>query len=554
MSRIVWTAIALILTSNAHADWFVTRSFSRNVYLSTGGSSCGGFRGYIDAGTSPSLIAISPNGRNLYVTSHQAADPITAIDTQTRARRTFNGGSSISAIAASNTRVYVVGGSALRVIDAASGAMTQVFLPGDAYRVKTNNAGTRVFASTGSMLVEVDAATNAILGTHSASGPIGDIAISPDDSRLYFTNMSTLAIEVMDLSDRTIVGNYPLGPLPAGAAPWRLRINPQGTRLYSLVSVAVNGVAQPGRLIAVDLPSGNVAGQRTTDSSSMDLAVNRTQVLVSQYNSVEPPGSEPSTYGMVMVYDSSSLVDVEETRIGGHPYDIVAWDPPPPATLANVEITGVEVTQGLQDLNHTVRLVQGKRTAVRVYARTSDPLNTPPVTVYLYGVRQACGGGACEDQPLSMLAPSLPKGGALKLEATPWREVLEDSFVFTLPPEWTSSAAALRLFPVAQTAGGPVPACNSTGAMAQVNFALGTGLDIQFVLMQWFRNGVLSATRQDFAKATSLLERMFPLSDLSFRDPLTIRDDSLIGTVPHLADECDDLDDLDARRPAPRDR
>ena len=55
---------------------------------------------------------------------------------------------------------------------------------------------------------------------------------------------------------------------------------------------------------------------------------------------------------------------------------------PPPAAGSNLRITGMEVTQGIQDLANSVLLVSGRRTFVRVYVKSDGPA-VPGVTATL---------------------------------------------------------------------------------------------------------------------------------------------------------------------------
>jgi hypothetical protein len=94
----------------------------------------------------------------------------------------------------------------------------------------------------------------------------------------------------------------------------------------------------------------------------------------------------------------------------------------------DLEVIGLEVTQGIQDMNNSVPLIGGKRTVVRFHVRSqwANPTSMP-VTAYLQVWRQGTYMGA--------LQPS-NSGGAITMRQNPDRGQLDDSFYFELPPDW----------------------------------------------------------------------------------------------------------------------
>src|SRR5688572_19048598 len=155
-------ALALILTSNAHADWFVGRTVASNVFMSTEGSNCASFSGYLPAGPNftPGAVAINPSGTRLYVlNTSPLTSNVLAINTATRASTSLPVGSSAHDLTASDSRLFTLHGSALIVTDTLSGtAAGQVILPGFATSVAVNAAGTRVYVTVGQAVMVIDAA------------------------------------------------------------------------------------------------------------------------------------------------------------------------------------------------------------------------------------------------------------------------------------------------------------------------------------------------------------------------------------------------------------
>lgn len=97
----------------------------------------------------------------------------------------------------------------------------------------------------------------------------------------------------------------------------------------------------------------------------------------------------------------------------------------PPAGPYDVEITGIEVTQGTQNLANDIPVVAGRNTLVRVYARETTGKNVPDVQVYLYySVGHGTVGGGAEGYGglTAASADVRPDGGD--------RTQLENSFDF----------------------------------------------------------------------------------------------------------------------------
>lgn len=89
----------------------------------------------------------------------------------------------------------------------------------------------------------------------------------------------------------------------------------------------------------------------------------------------------------------------------------------------NLRVTGMEVTQGIQDLNNSVLLVKERRTFVRVYVK-SDGAAVAGVTARLQALGQT-------------IKPVNPVGTHITVRANPDRNDLNQSFLFELPWQWT---------------------------------------------------------------------------------------------------------------------
>ena len=98
----------------------------------------------------------------------------------------------------------------------------------------------------------------------------------------------------------------------------------------------------------------------------------------------------------------------------------------------DLQAVGLEVTQTIQDLNNSVRLVAGKRTFVRFHVRS--PQGAQISTAELRATR----GGQ------SITLPPTNPGGAITIVANPNRAVRDQAFLFELPDGYRQGEVSLR--------------------------------------------------------------------------------------------------------------
>jgi hypothetical protein len=91
----------------------------------------------------------------------------------------------------------------------------------------------------------------------------------------------------------------------------------------------------------------------------------------------------------------------------------------------NMFVTGIEVTQGIQNLSNSVPLIQNRRTFARVYVQSAGA-SVAGVTAQL-------------SSRLGVLQPVNPAGTTLTVRASPNRNDINQSFLFELPWSWTTS-------------------------------------------------------------------------------------------------------------------
>lgn len=99
------------------------------------------------------------------------------------------------------------------------------------------------------------------------------------------------------------------------------------------------------------------------------------------------------------------------------------------------EVTDIEVTQAIQDLNNSIVLIAGKRTYARIHVRSLLNGDHGPVGARLVGWRGSTKLGTIVGNNL---------GSLNTVRANPNRELLNHSFYFDLPSNWLSGSLQLE--------------------------------------------------------------------------------------------------------------
>jgi YVTN family beta-propeller protein len=176
----------------------------------------------IDIGREPRGVAVSPDGRKLYVTFH---DNVSVIDAATNDQNLiFDGGHRPVGVAVSpdGSKFYV--------------------------------------ANEGSDTVSALAtATNAVIATIPVGRRPFGVAVSPDDSKVYVTNTGSDDVSVIAAATSTVTATIPVRHSPKGVA-----VTPDGSKVYvvnevsgsvSVIATATNTVIPTGtRLIGLERP------------------------------------------------------------------------------------------------------------------------------------------------------------------------------------------------------------------------------------------------------------------------------------------------------------
>ena len=195
------------------------------------------------------------------------------------------------------------------------------------------------------------------------------------------------------------------------------------------------------------------------------------------------------------------------------------------APTADLSISGIEVTQTIQDLGNTVPLVANKRTFVRVHI--AGNIQAQRIAAQLVGQDSSTG------QTLGRaLIPSNIRG-LIDLKLEPDRGERDDSFYFELPVEWTR-VNALKLTAEINTnrVVNEVDRANNTQSVVLPPFRPSKALNVRVVRYQ---NSLVNISDEgwdrDFAAIVNSLLTELPLPTINF-SRATFVDDGEIGNIP----------------------
>lgn len=168
----------------------------------------------------------------------------------------------------------------------------------------------------------------------------------------------------------------------------------------------------------------------------------------------------------------------------------------------NMYVTGMEVTQGIQNLSNGVLLVKNRRTFVRVYVKSVGTA-VSGVTAHLYTP-------TLDEGPL---LPVNPAGTHLTVRTNPNRDDIDQSFLFELPWKWTQENS-LTLQVVLNPYKVPLePNYGDNNGSVSVNFNPSPSLSVEFFRLNYTLNNTTYRPRitEDVLKTYSWIMRAYPL-------------------------------------------
>ena len=226
----------------------------------------------ITAGSNPSGVAITPNGKLVYV-GNWFSD-VSVIDTSLKTEiATIPGLNAFgTAVSPDGDYAYItnLGGSCtVSVVGTSTNTIvTNVdvggcLTGGGAYNLAVTPDGAYVYLSAwfGNSVSVIDTSTNTLYTIISIGNRPWAVAITPDGTRAYVTIQDDNQIKVIDIATNTVIDTIDVDNSPSGIA-----ITPDGTRAY----VAIQSDNQ---VIVIDLATNTVIDTVTVGNSPIAIAI-----------------------------------------------------------------------------------------------------------------------------------------------------------------------------------------------------------------------------------------------------------------------------------------
>ena len=274
----------------------------------------------IEVGSSPTAVAVSPDGTRLYVAT--GVDDSVSVMTATGVLVTSIAvGDNPQALVLSpdGTRLYVanMGSANVSVIDTTGNTVVATISVGTAPRgVAMAPSGNRLYVSnSGSNNVsEIDTTNNTVVTTIPVgTAPIG-LGVSPNGLYLYVANYGSANVSVIYTSTRQSVEGWPQG---VGFEPLGVAVGSNGyayvTRFGSSGVVVISGIFKLAANTVPALPSGYV-----------DTGGRPSGVAVSPDGSTVYVANNAGGENSVSVLNSATLTRIATVPVGSSPFGIAA--------------------------------------------------------------------------------------------------------------------------------------------------------------------------------------------------------------------------------------
>jgi hypothetical protein len=188
-------------------------------------------------------------------------------------------------------------------------------------------------------------------------------------------------------------------------------------------------------------------------------------------------------------------------------------------SASTVELTGLEVTQAIQDLTNDVELVSDKTTYVRAHLRSASGTTIFNVKGKLIGRRD---GMILSGSPLTPQNP----GANIDALALPNRAMLNQSLYFRLPPWWDNGTVELEFVGLTHEVDCLEVASTPNDCKATVSFLDTPEAKVSIIGIQWEDSG---STLHDpnLADYEAIVQDMLaehPIPDLDWDRPYELND------------------------------
>lgn len=374
-----------------------------------------------------------------------------------------------------------------------------------------------------------------------------------DGSALWTTNGELLA---SGGTSPAIVPDSAGGAIVAwrNANIYAQRLNSSGGQLWSAGGLVINTSADFGPYITSDGSGGLIATWVDNRGGAQDIyaqLVDSGGNPVWTSNGIAICTATNSQQGVSILNNSTNgaiatWMDLRNTSVTGA--DIYAQnvnmdgtlptDPVPPPMVIN--LFGIEVTQGIQDLTNSTILVADKPTFARVHVRSISGETIQGVHGQLIGRRNG------EILPGSPLSPANAQG---RLDVDGWnpapdRGDLNDSFYFQIPSTWITGTIELEFRMTDQTYSCSEPDGESN-CVVSVTFAAPPHLDISISSVYWedSSGGVHLPEIEDIWAIVDDIEAEYPIAELNWNIAK-----SLIASFDGPPDLADILEGLSNQR------
>ncbi|MFI5828722.1 PxKF domain-containing protein [Streptomyces sp. NPDC051578] len=276
--------------------------------------------GTVPVGTRPQAVAVSPEGSQAWVVN-LFGNSVSVVDTATNTVITpVAAGRQPYTVAFSpdGAHAYVSenagGHPGIEVIDTATLTAT-AYIPVayTATRLAPTSDGTRLYAAVSGDIAVIDTASNTVTASIPTADrrSIGGLAISPDGTKVYATNVNIGTLSVVDTASGTLAATVPIAQT-VGA----LALSPDGARAYVTASSA-------GIVAVIDTATATV-------SATVPIAGSPNTVLA------DPDGKHlyvATGLGAMAVIDTASNTVVRTTAMGVYA-SAMAFAPAKPAIAA----------------------------------------------------------------------------------------------------------------------------------------------------------------------------------------------------------------------------